>query len=193
MCFFYGSSRPNPSVLLSSPVSPHGCEGMPCPQHFNVFPPLCYHLCYCNTKVTDTDYLMNRPGLTWISVSIHLLHTTKLNRGIMLNCYKMITFNLKFATTHCTQKSKSVTLKIWLSVCTAGHTCIFLRAHGCVCVCVCVWVRAHARSHATLCNPMDCSPPDSTVNLTTKALLGLKEWSGTSQTLNTAKISHPPL
>jgi len=37
----------------------------------------------------------------------------------------------------------------------------------CVCVCVCVCVRTHARllqSCLTLCYPMDCSPPGSTVH-----------------------------
>ena len=34
------------------------------------------------------------------------------------------------------------------------------------CVCVCVHARAHlvAHSYPTLCNPMDCSPPDSSVH-----------------------------
>ena len=45
----------------------------------------------------------------------------------------------------------------------------------CVCVCVCVCVRARARTHTltrvfiiqsclTLCSPMDCSPPGSSVH-----------------------------
>ena len=37
-----------------------------------------------------------------------------------------------------------------------------------VCVCVCVHARArlvaHLESYLTLCNPMDCSPPDSSVH-----------------------------
>ena len=158
MFFFYCSLRPNPPVLLSSPACRHGCGGMSRPQHFSVLAPLCY----CNTRVTNTDCLMNRPVLTWMAVSIHSLHTTKLNRGIMLNSTAKKWSHWKFGTTHCTQKTKVVTLKIWLSVCTAGHTCIFLRVRVCVYACVCV--HAHARLHATLCNPMDCSPRDSSVN-----------------------------
>ena len=33
----------------------------------------------------------------------------------------------------------------------------------CVCVCVCV-ARGGGQSHLTLCNPMDCSPPGSSVH-----------------------------
>ena len=87
----------------------------------------------------------------------------------------MIKFNLKFGTTHCTQKLKVVTLKTWFSVCTVGHTCIFL----CVCVCdTCTFLRVrarmHAQLHATLCNPMDCVAHETPLSIT-KALLGLKE------------------
>ena len=39
-----------------------------------------------------------------------------------------------------------------------------LNAAGvCVCVCVCVCARVHAQSCPTLCNPMNCSPPGSSV------------------------------
>ena len=34
----------------------------------------------------------------------------------------------------------------------------------CVCVCMCVCARAHAPSCPTLCDPMDCSPPGSSVH-----------------------------
>ena len=36
----------------------------------------------------------------------------------------------------------------------------------CVCVCVCVCMHVHARGHVqpTLCNPMDCSPPGSSIH-----------------------------
>ena len=33
-----------------------------------------------------------------------------------------------------------------------------------VCVCVCVCVRAHAQLCLTLCDPMDCSPPGSSIH-----------------------------
>lgn len=131
---------PTPSISVSS--VPSGLPPLP-PQHQSD-----------RHRLSDE----NRPVLIRIAASIHSLHTTKLNRGIMLNsnCYKMTKFNLKFGTTHCTQKLKVVTLKTWFSVCTVGHTCIFL----CVCVCdTCTFLRVrarmHAQLHATLCNPMD--------------------------------------
>ena len=34
----------------------------------------------------------------------------------------------------------------------------------CVCVCVCVCVRTHIQSCLTLCDPMNCSPPGSSVH-----------------------------
>ena len=34
----------------------------------------------------------------------------------------------------------------------------------CVCLCVCVCVCAHAQSCLTLCDPMACSPPGSSVH-----------------------------
>ena len=34
----------------------------------------------------------------------------------------------------------------------------------CVCVCVCVCARVCAQSCPTLCDPMDCSPPGSSVH-----------------------------
>ena len=39
----------------------------------------------------------------------------------------------------------------------------YVRVCVCVCVCVCVYVLV-AQSCLTLCNPMDCSPQDSTVH-----------------------------
>ena len=43
-----------------------------------------------------------------------------------------------------------------------------------VCVCVCVF----AQSHPTLCNPMDCSPPGSSVRGISQARI--LEWIATS-------------
>ena len=88
----------------------------------------------------------------------------------------MIKFNLKFGTTHCTQKLKVVTLKTWFSVCTVGHTCIFLR----VCVCVCVCVRVCACARARMLSSMQLfatlwTVAHETPLSITKALLGLKE------------------
>ena len=34
----------------------------------------------------------------------------------------------------------------------------------CVCVCVCVHARMHTQSCPTLCNPIDCSPPGSSIH-----------------------------
>ena len=34
----------------------------------------------------------------------------------------------------------------------------------CVCVCVCVCARAHAQLCLTVCDPMDCSPPGSSIH-----------------------------
>ena len=52
-------------------------------------------------------------------------------------------------------------------VCAHWVICDFLWPHG-VCVCVCVCARActcmSAHSYLTLCNPMDCSPPGSSVH-----------------------------
>ena len=63
-----------------------------------------------------------------------------------------------------------VLLKHSLNVCEWIHESInnplFLRA-VCVCVCVCVFVCVHVKSLQscpTLCNPMDCSPPGSSVH-----------------------------
>ena len=40
-----------------------------------------------------------------------------------------------------------------------GSVCV------CVCVCVCVWHACmHVQSYLNLCNPMDCSPPGSSVH-----------------------------
>ena len=36
--------------------------------------------------------------------------------------------------------------------------------HVCVCVCVCGWVCSVAQSCSTLCNPMDCRLPGSSVH-----------------------------
>ena len=50
----------------------------------------------------------------------------------------------------------------------------------CVCVCVCVRARAHARaclvaqSRTTLCDPMDCTLPGSSVHEISQA--GILEW-----------------
>ena len=56
------------------------------------------------------------------------------------------------------------------------------------------------QSCLTLCGPMDCSLPGSSIHGSSQARVlewvataFSKEWSGTSQTLNTAKISHSPL
>ena len=186
MFFFYCSLRPNPPVLLSSPACRHGCGGMSRPQHFSVLAPLCY----CNTRVTNTDCLMNRPVLTWMAVSIHSLHTTKLNRGIMLNSTAKKWSHWKFGTTHCTQKTKVVTLKIWLSVCTAGHTCIFLRVRVCVCmrVCVCTRMLGCMQLFATLWTVAHETPLS-----TTKALLGLKEWSAAAKSLQSCPTPCDPI
>ena len=49
----------------------------------------------------------------------------------------------------------------------------FTSSHVCVCVCVCVCFRAHPRvcseSFQILCDPVDCSPPDSSVHEITQA------------------------
>ena len=34
-----------------------------------------------------------------------------------------------------------------------------------MCVCVCVHARAHAQSCLTLCDPVDCSPPGSSLSM----------------------------
>ena len=42
---------------------------------------------------------------------------------------------------------------------------IYIHTRVCVCVCVCVCVHAKSlQSCLTLCNPMDCSPPGSSVH-----------------------------
>ena len=48
----------------------------------------------------------------------------------------------------------------WVSQ-TVGEEVVYFTL--CVCVCVCVCVRVHVHLCLTLCNPMDCSPPSSSV------------------------------
>ena len=48
-----------------------------------------------------------------------------------------------------------------------------LMNHVCVCVCVCVCVLV-AQSCLTLCDPMDCSPPGSSLH----GILQARIWSG---------------
>ena len=54
-------------------------------------------------------------------------------------------------------------------ICKANNCVLFTTAilrsicRVCVCVCVCVCARSVAQSCLTLCNPLDCSPPDSSV------------------------------
>ena len=48
----------------------------------------------------------------------------------------------------------------------------------CVCVCVCVCVRAHAQSCLTLWDPMDYSPPASSVHGRLLLCPGQEYWSG---------------
>ena len=62
----------------------------------------------------------------------------------------------------------------------------------CVCVCVCVYVRARAQSCLTLCDPMDCSPPDSAYTIFQARIL---EWvaifscKGSSQPREQTRVS----
>ena len=55
-------------------------------------------------------------------------------------------------------------------LCVSGGRQVRMRVPSLHRVCVCVCVRAHARAHLvsqsclTLCNPMDCSPPGSSVH-----------------------------
>ena len=59
-----------------------------------------------------------------------------------------------------------VDLQCWISFrCTAkwfSHTHTYMCV--CVCVCVCVHAHAHTQSCPTLCDPMDCRQPGSTVH-----------------------------
>ena len=71
-----------------------------------------------------------------------------------------------FSICVCLYFSASPSLSLSFSLC----LCLCFSLSPCVCVCVCVCVRARARtctlshfSHVQLCNPMDCSWPDSSV------------------------------
>ena len=46
-----------------------------------------------------------------------------------------------------------------ISVCVCVSVCVYV----CVCVCVCVYVLI-SQLYLTLCDPRDCSPPDSSVH-----------------------------
>ena len=57
---------------------------------------------------------------------------------------------------------------LWTGICTAFAVCFvvlsFYCVRTCVCVCVCVCVCSVTQSHPTLCDPMDRSPPGSSVH-----------------------------
>ena len=54
--------------------------------------------------------------------------------------------------------------------------CVCVREHACVCICVCVCMHTHLVAHSclTLGNPMDCSPPGSSVHVIFQARI--PEW-----------------
>ena len=64
---------------------------------------------------------------------------------------------------------------------------------GCVCVCVCVCVYSTTQSCLTLCDPMDCSAPGSSVHRIFQA--GILEWvaisfsRGSSQSRDGTRVS----
>ena len=81
---------------------------------------------------------------------------------------------------------KNTILRLCMCVCVCAHVCVYVRVCvcACVCMCVCVCVRAHAHMHLlaqlclTLCDPLDCSPPGSSVHGILQARI--LEWVATS-------------
>ena len=79
--------------------------------------------------------------------------------------------------------SQSRTLLKWLSSSSSSNVDLGELRDGrhekySKCVCVCVCVHARAQSRPPLCNPMDCSPPDSSVHGISQARI--LEWIATS-------------
>ena len=55
----------------------------------------------------------------------------------------------------------SVYMLVYLCICLCMYLCAHFLVYVCICVCVCVCLVA--QSCLTLCDPMDCSPPGSSV------------------------------
>ena len=56
----------------------------------------------------------------------------------------------------------SVYMLVYLCICLCMYLCAHFLVYVCICVCVCVCFVA--QSCLTLCDPMDCSPPGSSVD-----------------------------
>jgi len=99
-------------------------------------------------------YIIDLEGIILSEIS----HTKK-------DKYCMISFFMESfkQTNEAVTKLKLTETKNRLVIIRGKVTWIWKRCVGCECVCVCMCVCLHAQLYTTLCNPMPCSLPGSSV------------------------------